>query len=185
MNTMTKTRNRAMRLAAVAMVLLVAAGCGESDPGALGPSGVDAGVSSVQQKQDYVDGVSGALQQLGSAQGQAFATAVNKGDKRQLQAAALAWRQGVQQLKSLNPPKDAIAGHQALLTAVEGLDDWNKRIIAAAPNAARTKALARQAANSASSKQFEDAVCQLVDAGYEVVDSGACTPLANAGGPSQ
>jgi hypothetical protein len=173
------------KLGAVVLAMLVVAGCGEGDPGALGPTGVDAGVSSEQQKEDYVDGVAGALTQLGSSQGQSFGQAVAKANKRQLQASAIAWRQGLQQLKGLNPPKDAVPGHQKLVAAVEALDGWNKRIIAAAPNAKRTKAVAQQASGSAASRQFEAAVCVLVDAGYEVVDPGACTPLANAAGPSQ
>jgi hypothetical protein len=171
-------------LIAIAAAMLLA-GCGESDPGAIGPSGVDGGVSPEQQSQDYTDGVSRALAQLGSAtQGPAFAKAVDTGSERQLQASALAWRQGGEQLKQLDPPKDAIEGHKALIAAVEALDAWNQRIVAAAPNKAQTKKLARQAQASPASRQFEAAVCQLVDAGYEVVDPGACTPLANASGPS-
>jgi hypothetical protein len=171
-------------LLALAAALLLA-GCGEGDPGALGPSGVDGGLSAEGKRQEYVDGVSRALGQLGSAtQGPAFAKAVDGGNRRQLQAAALAWRQGGEQLKGLNPPKDAAEGHAALIAAVEALDAWNQRIVRAAPNKAATKKLARQAGSSPASQQFEAAVCQLVDAGYEVVDPGACTPLANAAGPS-
>lgn len=184
MTTHATTRSRIVALVVVALFAFLAAGCGESDPGAIGPSGVDGGVSSEQAKQDYVDGVSRALQQLGSAQGQSFGAAVTKGNAKQLQASAIAWRQGVQQLKGLNPPKDAVAAHQKLVTAVSQLDTWNQRIANAAPNAARTKALARQASASPASRQFEAAVCDLVDAGYEVVDPGACTPLADASGPA-
>lgn len=169
-------------LAAVATLLL--AGCGDSDPGAVGPTGVDGGISAEGQRQEYVDGVQRALAQLGSAtQNQGFARAVDKGDRRQLQAAAIAWRQGMQQLKALNPPEQAVPGHNRLLSAVEALDSWNQRIVNAAPNAKRTKALARQASDSPASRSFEASVCALVDAGFEVVDPGACTPLANADGP--
>ena len=118
-----------------------------------------------------------------ATQGPAFARAVDSGNRRQLQVATLAWQQGGAQLKGLNPPKDAVEGHKALLAAVTALDTWNKRIVAAAPNKAMTKRLARQAASSPASRQFEAAVCQLVDAGDEVIDPGACTPLADAAGP--
>jgi hypothetical protein len=171
-------------LLAIAATLLLA-GCGEADPGALGPSGIDGGVSAEQQSQDYTDGVSRALNQLGSAtQGPSFAKAVEGGNRRQLQAAALAWRQGGEQLKQLDPPKDAVEGHKALIASVEALDAWNQRLVAAAPNKARTKKLARQAQASPASKQFEAAVCQLVDAGYEVIYPGECSPIANAAWPS-
>lgn len=175
------TWRRAMLLLAAAVLL---GGCGEGDPGAIGPSGIDGGLSPEGQRQEYTDGVGRALSQLGNAtQGPGFARAVDNGNRRQLQAAALAWRQGGEQLKSLNPPKDAVEGHTQLVKAVEGLDAWNRRIVAAAPNKARTKALARQATNSPPSRQFEAAVCMLVDSGYEVIDPGACTPLADAAGP--
>lgn len=181
----TRKRMHAIRtLLTIAAIAVVAAGCGEGDPGALGPSGVDGGLSPEGQRQEYIDGVSRALGQLGSAtQGPGFARAVDAGNQRQLQAAALAWRQGGEQLKGLNPPKDAVEAHTALIRAVEGLDAWNQRIVRAAPNKANTKKLARQASASPASRQFEAAVCQLVDAGYEVIDPGACTPLANASGP--
>ena len=159
---------------------LLLAGCGSGDPGALGPNSVDGGLSAEGQKQEYVDGVSRALTQLGTAQGDSFGKAVENGQKKQLQTAALAWRQGGQQLKELNPPKDAAAAHAKLVKAVDGLAVWNNRLVAAAPNKARTRALAKQAGASAPSQQLEAAVCELVDAGYEIVDSGACTPLANA-----
>lgn len=172
------------RLALAAMAALLLAGCGDSDPGALGPAGVDGGLSAEGQRQEYVEGVSRALGQLGAAtQNQGFARAVDTANKRQLQSAAIAWRQGMEQLKGLNPPEQAVEGHNQLLTAVEGLDSWNQRIVNAAPNKKRTRALARQATNSPASRSFEAAVCTLVDAGYEVVDPGACTPLANAAGP--
>lgn len=179
------SRRRALRtvlgLLAAALVL---AGCGERDPGVIGPAGVDGGLSPEGQRQEYVEGVGRSLMLLGQAtQGESFAKAVNAGNKRQLQQAALAWRQGAQQLKSVNPPKDAVEGHKALVAAVDKLDAWNKRIVKAAPNKTRTKKLARQASNSPASQQFEAAVCQIVDAGYEVIDPGACTPLANAEGP--
>lgn len=171
-------------LLALGAATLLLAGCGEGDPGALGPAGVDGGLSPEGQRQEYVDGVGRALNQLGSAtQGEGFARAVDGGNKRNLQAAALAWRQGGEQLKGLNPPKDAAEGHAALVKAVEALDVWNQRIVAAAPNKAKTKQLARQAAASPASQQFEAAVCMLVDDGYEVIDPGACTPLADAEGP--
>lgn len=173
---------RAVLLAGMAMLLL--AGCGDSDPGAIGPSGIDGGLSTEGQRQEYIDGVSRALDQLGTAtQGQGFAKAVDTGNSRQLQAAAIAWRQGGEQLKGLNPPKDAAEGHAALIRAVEGLDSWNQRIVRAAPNKALTRKLAKQAAASPASQQLEAAVCQLVDAGYEVIDPGACTPLADAAPP--
>lgn len=169
------------------MVLLVAAllaaGCGDSDPSAIGPTGIDGGLSPEGQRQEYVDGVTRALQQLGSAQGATFGKAVETGNRKQLQAASIAWRQGGEQLKGLDPPKEAVPGHTALVKAVEALDGWNQRIVRAAPKAASTKKVARQASSSAASKQFEAAVCELVDAGFEVVDPGACTPLANASGP--
>ena len=172
---------KAMWLAVVVAVALVGAGCGEEDPG---PLSVDAQLSNEQQKQDYVDGVQRALGQLGSAQGQTFAKAVDTGNRKQLQAASIAWQQGLEQLKQLSPPADAVDGHRRLVNSVQGLDNWNKRIVAAAPNKNRTKALARQAGASQASTGFEAAVCTLVDAGYEVVDPGVCTPLANAAGPS-
>lgn len=166
------------------LTALLLAGCGEGDPGAIGPTGIDGGLSAEGKRQEYTDGVGRALQQLGAAtQGPAFSRAVDGGNRRQLQAAALAWRQGGEQLKTLDPPKDAAEGHQALIAAVEALDAWNQRIVAAAPNKAMTKKLARQASASPASQQFEAAVCQLVDAGYEVIDPGACTPLADAEGP--
>jgi hypothetical protein len=171
-----------MRLALATIAALLLAGCGESDPGPTAVGG--GGLSAEGQRQDYVDGVSRALSQLGSAtQGPAFARAVDGGNRKQLQVAALAWQQGGAQLKGLNPPKDAVPGHKALVAAVTALDQWNQRIVAAAPNKAMTKRLARQAGASPASQQFEAAVCQLVDAGYEVVDPGVCTPLANAEPP--
>ncbi|MCW2955380.1 MAG: hypothetical protein JWO69_249 [Thermoleophilia bacterium] len=169
-------------LLAAAMLL---AGCGETDPGAIGPTGVDGLLSPEGQKQEYLDGVGGALTQLSSAQGEQFGSAVDTANRKQLQVAALAWRQGGEQLKSLSAPKDAVEEHQALVTAIEGLDTWNKRIAAAAPNKAQTRKLARQASNSPASKQYGAALCGLVQAGYEVVDPAACdsTPLESAEGP--
>lgn len=171
---------RALIVLAGALLLL---GCGD-DPSVIGPSGIDGGLSPEGRRQEYTDGVGRALAQLGSAtQGPAFAKAVDGGNRRQLQTAALAWRQGGEQLRGLDPPKDAAAAHGKLVSAVEGLDAWNQRIVRAAPNKASTRRLARQAVRSPASQQFEAAVCELVDAGYEVVDPGACTPLADAEGP--
>ncbi len=178
--TNTTTTKLLLRLALATIAALLLAGCGESDPGVIS----NTGLSPEGQRQDYVDGVTRALGQLGSAtQGPEFARAVDGGNRKQLQIAALAWQQGGAQLKGLNPPKDAVAGHKALVTAVTALDQWNMRIVSAAPNKAMTKKLAREAGASPASRQFEAAVCQLVDAGYEVVDPGACTPLADAAGP--
>jgi hypothetical protein len=179
-------RSRVLRsLVLLATAAMLLAGCGEGDPGAIGPNGIDGGLSAEGKRQEYVDGVTRALGQLGSATNNAgYGRAVDTGNKRQLQGAALAWRQGGQELKTLNPPKDAVEGHKALIAAVEALDAWNQRIVKAAPNKAATKKLARQAGNSAASQQFEAAVCMLVDAGYEVIDPGACTPLADAAGPA-
>lgn len=175
------TNQTIARIMLATITALLLAGCGEGDPG---PRTVGGDLSPEGQRQDYVDGVSRALGQLGSAtQGEAFARAVNSGNRRQLQVAALAWQQGGAQLQGLNPPKDAVEGHKALVASVEGLDAWNQRIVSAAPNKAKTKQLARQAGNSPASQQFEAAVCQLVDAGYDVIDPAACTPLANAEGP--
>ncbi len=184
MNTtdMTITTKTLLRAALATFAALLLAGCGESDPGPTAVGG--GGLSEEGQRQEYVDGVSRALGQLGSAtQGPAFAKAVEGGNRKQLQVAALAWQQGGAQLKGLNPPKDAVEGHKALVAAVTALDQWNQRIVAAAPNKAMTKRLARQAGASPASRQFEAAVCQIVDAGYEVIDPGACTPLADAEGP--
>ncbi len=176
------TTKTMLRLALASTVALLLAGCGANDPGPTTLGG--GGLSPEGQRQEYVDGVSRALSQLGSAtQGEAFTRAVDTGNRRQLQVAALAWRQGGAQLKGLSPPKDAVEGHKALVAAVEGLDTWNRRIVNAAPNKAVTKRLAQRASASAASQQFEKAVCELVDAGYEVIDPGACTPLANAEGP--
>jgi hypothetical protein len=168
----------------IAAAALLAAGCGEGDPGAIGPAGVDGGLSSEGQRQEYVEGVSRALTQMFSGQGASYGTSIETGNEKQLQATVIAWRQGVQQLKSINPPKDAVSGHTALVKAAESLDGWNQRIAAAAPNKNRTKALARQASNSPASRQLEAAVCEIVDAGYEIADPGTCTPLANAAAPN-
>lgn len=172
-----------MLLALCAALLLT--GCGEGDPGAIGPSGVDGSMSAEGQRQEYVDGVSRALDQLatGSPQNPGVARAIDTANRRQLQVASLAFRQGGQQLKGLNPPKDAVEGHTNLIKAIEALDAWNQRIVKAAPNKAATKKLAIQASRSPASQQYEAAVCQLVDAGFDVVDPGACTPLADASGP--
>jgi hypothetical protein len=174
-------RRTTVRLLVIGLVVALVAGCGDQDPG---PMSLQQQLSADQQRQDYVDGVGRALGQLGSAQGPTFAQSVDNGNKRELQAAAIAWRQGMQQLKSLSPPPEAAEGHRALLNAVEALDSWNERIVNAAPNRNRTQALARQAAESPASRLFERAVCQLVDEGYEVVDPGACTPMSNAAGPA-
>ena len=183
MNTLRTTTTKAfLRLALATIAALLLAGCGESG---LGPAAVgDGGLSPEGQRQDYVDGVTRALGQLDSAtSGEGFARAVDTGNRRQLQVAALAWQQGGAQLKGLNPPKDAVEGHKALIAAVTALNTWNQRIVGAAPNKAMTRKLARQAGTSPASQQFEAAVCQLVDAGYEVIDPGACSPLADASGP--
>lgn len=181
----TRSITRIIRTTLVtAVAALLIAGCADGDPGAIGPAGVDGGLSAEGQRQEYVEGVSNALAQMFSGQGPNYAKYVTTGNKKQLQATVIAWRQGVQQLKSINPPKDAVAGHTALVTAAQSLDSWNQRIAAAAPNKARTKALARQATNSPASRQLEAAVCQIVDAGFEVADPGTCTPLANAAAPS-
>jgi hypothetical protein len=175
-----------IKLAVLAtMAALLLAGCG-NDSAALGPTGGLDSLSPEGQRQDYVDGVVRALQQLGTAtQGATFAKAVNTGNAKQLRAAALAWRQGGEQLKSLDPPKDAVEGHTALVKAVEGLDQWNQRIVRAAPNKAMTKKLSTQAPASQASHQFEPALCTLVDAGFDVLpDSSACQPLSDASAPT-
>lgn len=175
-----------LRMFGVAPVLVAAvllAGCGEADPGAIGPTGVDGGLSGEGQRQEYIDGVGRALQQLGSAQGQGFAKAIDAGNTRQLQAAAIAWDQGGEQLQGLDPPKDAVGAHTQLVKAVEGLSVWNQRIAKAAPNKALTRKLGKQASASPASQSFEAAVCGIVDAGYEVIDPAACSPLTNAEGP--
>jgi hypothetical protein len=167
----------------VTALTFAATGCGEQDPGVIGPRGLDAGLTAEGKKQAYADSVGSALQQLGTSQGPTYGRAVEAGNKRQLQVAALAWKQGLQQLKQANPPKDAAAAHEDLVAAVSELSSWNARITAAAPNKAQTKRLAKQASTGSASQQFEAAVCQLVEAGYEIIDPGACTPLANAEGP--
>jgi hypothetical protein len=169
-------RRAALVALAVAAMVFVA-GCDNGDPGALGAMGVD-GLSNEQAKQDYTDGVGRALQQLGSAQGQGFGKAVDTGNKKQLQAAAIAWQQGLEQLKQVDPPKDVVAQHVALVKAVETLDVWNKRVAKAAPNKFMTRKLGKQASASPASKAFAGSICDIVDAGYDVVDSSACTPLA-------
>jgi hypothetical protein len=180
---MRTTTTNLLRLALVAMAALLLAGCGD-DPATIGAIDPDGGLSPEGQRQEYTDGVTRALGQLGSAtQNEQYARAVDGGNRKALQVAALAWRQGGAQLKGLNPPEDAVEGHKALVAAVGALDTWNNRIVQAAPNKAKTKQLATQAANSPASRQFEEAVCQLVDAGYEVIDPGACTPLADASAP--
>lgn len=162
---------------------IVLSGCGEKDPGALGPSGVGGGLSQEGKAEEYTDGVGRALQQLGSSQGESFGKAIESGNSRQLQAANIAWNQGLEQLRQIDPPKEALGAHKQLVASVEALAKWNERIAKAAPNKALTRKLGRQASASPASKQFEAAVCAVVDAGYEVIDSGACTPLANADGP--
>lgn len=175
---------RVVLLLALVATALFGAGCGDSDPGALGPQGVDGGLSSEGKKQEYVQGVSRALAQLATSQnGKGYAQAVNTGSKRQLQIAALAWQQGGAQLKQLDPPADAVAAHEQLIAAVGALSTWNTKIVAAAPNKARTKQLAKQAAVSPASQAYEASVCKLVDAGYEVIDPTACSPLDAASSP--
>ena len=183
---MTTARTITIRLrhcVLVAAAVLLLAGCGD-DPAAIGPAGIDGGLSSEGQRQEYTDGVSRALGQLAaSTQGETFARAVDTANRKQLQLAALSWRQGLQQLKGLNPPKDAVEGHKALIAAVEALDRANTGIVNAAPNKAKTRQLAQRAASGPASQQFEAAVCQLVDAGYEVVDQAACSPLETNASP--
>ena len=165
--------------------LLLLGGCSNGDPGALGPNSVDGGLSPEGQKQEYVDGVSRALAQLGKAQDDSFGKAVDTGNRKGLQAAALDWKQGGQQLKQLNPPKDAADAHAKLIAAVDQLAVWNARLVAAAPNKAQTRKIAKQAAMSAPSAAYGDAVCALLDKGYSVVESSACTPLSDAGAAGQ
>lgn len=160
-----------------AILVVTVAGCGNNDPG---PQSLDGQVSLEQQRQDYVEGVGRALAQLGSAQGPTYARSVDSANKRQLQTAALAWQQGLEQLKSLSPPEDAVSGHKELVSAVEALHSWNMRVVNAAPNKKRTQAVARKAATSPASQQFEQAICTLIDAGYEVVDPGACSVFDEA-----
>ena len=164
---------------ALAAALLVA-GCGDADPGALGPVGVDGGLSPEGQRQQYVQGVGDALAQLGAAMGPSFSQAVDGGNRRQLQAASLAWQQGSQQLQSIDPPEAAVADHLALVKAVKALDAWNKRIVAAAPNKTATKRLATQASRSPASAQFGTAICKLVEDGFSVTDESACGAYADA-----
>lgn len=161
----------------VAAAVLVA-GCDNGDPGAMGAMGVD-GLSNEQAKQDYTDGVGRALQQLGSAQGEAFGKAVETGNKKQLQASSIAWEQGLEQLRQVDPPKDVVGQHTALVKAVETLNVWNKRIAANAPNKFKTRKLGKQAAASPASDAFGGVLCDIVDVGYDVIDSAACTPLAD------
>lgn len=177
-------RRAAALVAATGAVVLVLAGCGEQDPGALGPTGVDGGLSVEGQRQEYVEGVGRALQQLGMAQGQGFAKAIDAGNARQLQQASIAWRQGAEQLKQLDPPKDVVGPHKQLVEAVDELATWNDRIAKAAPNKTLTRKLGKQASASPASRSFEAAVCGIVNEGYDVIDPGACTPLANAAGPA-
>lgn len=177
-------RFRILAVAPVLVAALLVTGCGESDPGSIGPMGVDGGLSNEGQRQEYIDGVGRALQQLGSSQGDGFSKAIDSGNTRQLQAAAIAWDQGGEQLQGLDPPKDAAAAHTQLVKAVEALSTWNQRIAKAAPNKALTRKLGKQASASPASKQFEAAVCGIVDAGYEVIDPAACSPLTNADGPA-
>lgn len=182
---MNRTRPTAWLLALLVLsAALVLTGCGEKDPGAIGPTGVDGGLSSEGQAQEYVDGVGRALEQLGAAQGPGFGKAIDSGNGKQLQEAAISWRQGVEQLRGLNPPKEAVGPHKQLVGAVTELGKWNDRIAKAAPNKAVTRRLAKQASASPASRQFEAAVCGINDAGFGVVDPGACTPLADAEGPA-
>ena len=171
----------ASKLGVVALLVaasVLVAGCDNGDPGAMGAMGVD-GLSNEQTKQDYTDGVGRALVQLGSAQGQAFGKAVETANKKQLQASAIAWEQGLEQLKQVDPPKDVVGQHTALVKAVETLNVWNKRLATAAPNKAKTRKLGQQASASPASNAFGAAICDIVDVGYDVVDSSACTPMAD------
>jgi hypothetical protein len=166
----------------VIAAMLVAA-CGERDPGALGPTGIDGGVSQQSRKQDYLDGVQRALGQFAPTLGPDFARAAGAANRRQLQVVALRWDEGVATLKQLDPPADAVGAHKRLLAASEARAAWNARIIAAAPNKKRVLGLTRQAERGSDSKAFEDAICELVDLGYPVVEDDACSPLNEAGGP--
>jgi len=174
-----------MRVLVLVVGAMLLAACGEGDPGAIGPSGVDGGLSPEGARQEYVDGVIGALAQLSQAtQGPAYAKSVDTGNKQQLQVAALAWQQGGQQLKQLSPPKAAVKGHKALVAAVDSLNVWNQKVVAAAPNKKRTQQVATTAANSPASQNFGAAICMLVQAGYDVVDPGECgSPLDSASSP--
>ncbi|MCW2925031.1 MAG: hypothetical protein JWM98_2435 [Thermoleophilia bacterium] len=173
-----------LRLILALAAALLVAGCGQGDPGAIGPTGVDGGLSPEGKRQDYVDGVTRALGQLSQAtQTPTYAKSVESGNKKSLQLSMYAWRQGGEQLKGLDPPKDAVPGHTALIKAVEGLDAWNQRLVKAAPNKFLTKKLARQAADSAASRQYGDAICTLVAAGYDVVDADACGTGLDAASP--
>ena len=168
---------RTWALAALAVVAMAfVAGCGEQDPGALSATGVG-GLSTEGQRQEYTEAVGRALQQLGAAQGQSFGRAIELGNKKQLQASAIAWEQGVEQLKQIDPPKDVVGQHTALVKAVETLNTWNKRLVAAAPNKTRTRKIGKAASTSPASQQFAGAICDIIDVGYDIADSSACTPL--------
>ena len=82
------------------------------------------------------------------AQGPQWGRAIQGGNKRQLQVAAIGWQEGVETLRSLNPPKDATGPHRRLVAATQGLAKWNTRLVAAAPDKKRVAAVARQAQNS-------------------------------------
>lgn len=176
-----------MTTLAMMCIALFVAGCGDAN---VIPGGANALSGSPElEKQSYAEGVNRALQQLGSAQApDSFGKAVDTGNKRQLQASAIAWDQGVASLQQLDPPDDAVAANTKLLKAVQGLATWNKRLIAAAPNKQRVQALARQAAASPDSKAYGAAACELQGLGYNIGLAEACgggSPLDSAGGPVQ
>jgi hypothetical protein len=165
------------------VLLLVAAGCGEKDPGPRGV-GLNAGASEAQVRQDYEDSMERMREQVESPSAPPLDQSIATANRNQLLDAAKRWDQAVAIAKSVTPPEDAAAAHKDLVAAMEGLGDWNRRIAQAAPNKPATKKLARQARKSAESKQFQAAVSSLESAGYVTFVSVPDDPLAGASDPA-
>lgn len=177
---------RWIRRMAGSLVLLAGAlglsACGEDDPGALGATGLKQ-TSASAQRQDYVEGVDRALSRLGVAQGPSFSRAIASGERRQLEMSALAWDEGVQMLRQLDPPEEAVAQHRALVASTQALAGWNRRMVGVAPDRKKVAWVAKQASMSPQSAAYEKSVCGLVEVGYDVVPPELCGPMSEAEGP--
>lgn len=159
-------RRLASLIALLMATALVSTGCSRGEPSDPNSLFGESGVSADQAKQDYAEGMDQVQQVLNAPDEPPLGQIVAGGKKQALNAYALRWDQATKMASQISPPKDVAAEHRQLVAAMTQIGKYNHQIAAAAPKIGKVKRLAKNAQNSAASKQFGAALDAISRKGY-------------------
>lgn len=160
--------------------ILIAAGCG-GDGGSAGPyaGGKKTAGSVKEQKEQYARNLTAALDAMEDTGSPPTQESVNRADRKALQEQAIRWEQSTKIIEGLEPPDDARAAHDRLVTSMRSLGGWNQRLVKAAPRVGATKAAYSRALKSPAAAQYGQSLEELGRLGYLPGQE----PLEDAGSP--